>query len=144
MAASKSDSPELIIHCDGGSRNNPGPAGFGYVISDGSGRRLEGRGEFIGSATNNVAEYKGLIAAATRAVELGARSVTFRVDSELIERQVAGQYRVKSPNLKPLFAELMGVLKQISKWRVEHVRREYNADADLLANRAMDARGVVT
>jgi ribonuclease HI len=144
VSASKSDPSELIIHCDGGARNNPGPAGFGYVIWDGSGRRLEGRGEFIGTATNNVAEYKGLIAAAARAVELDAGSVTFRVDSELLERQISGRYRVKSPNLKPLFAKLMSTLKQIDKWRVEHVRREYNADADLLANQAMDARGVVT
>jgi ribonuclease HI len=134
----------LIIHCDGGARNNPGPAGFGYVIFDQNGRRLEGRGEFIGTATNNEAEYRGLIAAATRAAELGVPSVVFRVDSELLERQISGRYRVKAPNLRPLFLELKAVLGRLPSWSVEHVRREHNADADRLANLAMDARGVVT
>ena len=134
----------LIINCDGGSRGNPGPAGFGYVIHTSDGRPVEARGEFLGETTNNVAEYKGIIAAARRVAELGARSATFRVDSELLQRQVTGRYRVKAAHLKPLFAELMAALGRIDRWRVEHVRRENNELADELANQAMDVRGVVT
>lgn len=134
----------LIIHTDGGARGNPGPAAFGYVICSSNGEKIEGRGEFIGETTNNVAEYKGMIAAAKRTVELGADAAEFRVDSELLERQVRGKYRVKAAHLKPLFAELMAVLQQIPEWRVCHVRREHNSEADELANRAMDTGGVVT
>lgn len=134
----------LIIHTDGGARGNPGPAAFGYVICNSNGEKIEGRGEFIGEATNNVAEYKGMIAAAKRTVELGADEAEFRVDSELLERQVKGRYRVRAPHLKPLFAELMAALQQIPEWRVRHVRREQNTEADELANRAMDTGGVVT
>jgi len=105
---------------------------------------LEARGEFIGEATNNVAEYRGMLAAARRAVELGARVVAFRVDSQLLERQVRGQYRVRAPHLKPLLAELRDLLRQIPEWTVEHVRRGHNREADRLVRRAIDARGVVT
>jgi len=132
------------VYVDGGSRNNPGPAGFGYVILDGAGREIEGRGEFIGEATNNVAEYRGMIAAARRVAELGGGPVLFRVDSQLLERQVAGRYRVKAAHLKPLFAELTAALRRLSDWRIEHVPREQNTLADALVNRAIDARGVVT
>ena len=91
-----------------------------------------------------VAEYKGMIAAARRAVALGARTVEFRVDSELVQRQVTGRYRVKAPHLKPLLAEVMAVLGRIPEWRVVHVPRSANREADAMANRALDARGVVT
>ena len=134
----------LIVHADGGSRGNPGPAGFGYVICDARGKRIEARGEFVGKTTNNVAEYKGMIAAARRVAELGADAADFRVDSELLERQVAGKYRVKAKHLRPLFAELMAALERVPEWSVRHVRREQNTEADRLANRAMDVRGVVT
>jgi len=140
----KREPARLIIHVDGASRNNPGPAAFGYVVRDDRGRKIEARGEFIGEATNNVAEYTGMIAAARRAGELGARSAEFRVDSELLARQVAGTYRVKAPHLKPLFAQLLAALHRIPQWRVRHVPRESNRAADRLANRALDARGAVT
>ena len=144
MPKPKGDRTRLIIHTDGGSRNNPGPAGFGYVICDTRGREIEARGEFAGETTSNVAEYKGMIAAARRAVELAAAAVEFRVDSELLERQIAGRYRVKAPHLKPLFADLMAALRQIPDWRIRHVSREQNRRADQLVNRAIDVRGVVT
>ena len=144
MTRADATPPRLIIHADGGSRGNPGPAGFGYVICDAHGKKIEGRGEFIGETTNNVAEYKGMIAAVRRVVELGTAAAEFRVDSELLERQVAGKYRVKAKHLKPLFAELMAALRQIPEWNVRHVRREQNTVADRFANRAMDERGVVT
>ena len=144
MPTPKAGQPPLVIHVDGASRNNPGPAGFGYVIREQGGREIAARGEFIGETTSNVAEYRGMIAAAKRVVELGAGSATFRVDSQLLERQVSGRYRVKAAHLKPLFAELMGALRQIPEWRVEHVPREQNREPDRLANRAVNVRGVVT
>ncbi len=144
MPQSRDQNTRLIIHADGGSRNNPGPSAFAYVICDPHGRPLEQHGEYIGETTNNVAEYKALIAAARRAAQLGSHSVEFRVDSELIQRQVTGQYRVKSPHLKPLFRELMADLRRIPTWTVRHVPREQNTAADLLVNRAIDTRGVVT
>jgi ribonuclease HI len=114
------------------------------VICDAAGEEIYSRGEFVGRATNNVAEYRGLIAAARQVAELGGRSVTFRVDSQLLQRQVAGQYRVKAAHLKPLHAELMAALRQIPDWSVEHVRREHNRHADALVNQAMNTRGVVS
>ena len=144
MSQSPDQNTRLIIHADGGSRNNPGPAALAYVICDQHNRPLERRGEYIGETTNNVAEYKALIAAARRAAQLGSQSVEFRIDSELIQRQVAGQYRVKSPHLKPLFRELMAELRRIPAWTVRHVPREENTTADLLVNQAIDVRGVVT
>ena len=135
--------PDLIVNTDGAARNNPGPAGFGYVILDRSGRDIEARGEFIGQATSNVADYRGMIAAARRALELGGRAVEFRVDSQLLERQVLGRYKVKAPHLKPLLAELMGVLDRLPEWSIRYTPRELNSAADRLANRAIDARGVV-
>ncbi len=134
----------LIIHTDGAARGNPGPAAFGYAVFDADGEWLEGRGEFIGDTTSNVAEYKGMIAAARRAAELGAAEAEFRVDSELLERQVNGAYRVKAPHLRRLHAELMAALDRLPSWRVCHVRRAHNAEADRLANQALDARGVAT
>ena len=134
----------LIVHADGGSRNNPGPAAFGYVICDEHDGPIESRGEFIGETTNNVAEYRGLIAAAERAAALGAQSVEFRVDSELLQRQATGAYRVKAAHLKPLHRQLLAALARIPAWTVRHVPREQNHRADALANRAMDVRGVVT
>jgi ribonuclease HI len=132
-----------VVHCDGGARGNPGPAGFGFVICDADGEEVYSRGEFVGNATNNVAEYRGLIAAARQVAELGGRSVTFRVDSQLLQRQVTGQYRVKAAHLKPLHADLMQALRAVPGWSVEHVRREHNRHADKLVNQAIDARGVV-
>ena len=144
MATRQGGSDRLVIYVDGAARHNPGPAGFGYVISDGRGRAIESRGEFLGEATCNVAEYKGMLAAARRAAALGARTVEFRLDSELVQRQVTGRYRVKAPHLKPLWAEVKAALRRIPEWRVVHVPRSANREADAMANRALDARGVVT
>lgn len=135
---------KLVINVDGGSRNNPGPAGYGFVIKDSSGKIIEQRGSFIGEATNNVAEYRGLIEAARRASELGAEDVLFQVDSELLAKQVEGKYRVKAPHLQPLFVELMSLLRKIPSWKVRHVRRELNSEADLLVNQAIDCRGDIS
>ena len=128
----------LILHVDGGSRGNPGPAGCGAVLLDASGRVVDEKSRFIGHATSNEAEYHALIMGLKAARERGAAEITIRADSQLMVRQINGAYKVKSPNLRPLFSEAKNLLSEFSAWRAEHVRRELNARADTLANRAMD------
>lgn len=135
----------LIIHIDGGARGNPGPAGVGVVIHDAeSGAAVHEAGYFVGRTTNNVAEYHGLLKALAAARELGAKQVDIRSDSQLMVRQITGQYRVKSEDLRPLYEQARQHLAALGKWRIEHIRREQNARADALANLAMDARKDVT
>jgi ribonuclease HI len=123
---------------DGGSRGNPGPAGYGVRIEQDDGRVVELK-EAIGIATNNVAEYSGLIAALAWAVQNGVSKMHIRADSDLLVKQMRGEYRVKSPGLQPLFERARALSRQIGDVRFEHVRREFNKDADRLANEAMDA-----
>ena len=127
-----------VIHCDGGSRGNPGPAAYGAIIEDTKGHRVATLSQFLGNKTNNAAEYHGLLASLRKAAELGIKKVKVRMDSELIVRQLNGQYRVKNANLKPLYAECVDVLRSFDSWTVDHVRRELNAEADRLANEALD------
>ena len=122
---------------DGGSRGNPGPAGYGVRIEQDDGSVVELK-ESIGIATNNVAEYRGLIAALAWAVANGVSRLHVRADSDLLVKQMRGEYRVKSPGLQPLFEEARALARQIGHVRFEHVRRELNEDADRLANEAMD------
>jgi ribonuclease HI len=130
----------LIIHTDGGARGNPGPAAAGVSIVDAAtGDAVHEAGYFLGETTNNVAEYQGLLRGLARARELGATRVSVRSDSELMVRQIHGQYRVKSAALKPLFQGVMQHLRAVEQWDVEHVRRDGNKRADQLANAAMDA-----
>lgn len=130
----------LSIHIDGGSRGNPGPAAVGIVIVDAdSGQALRETGVHLGQATNNVAEYQGLIRAVQAAVELGATELLIHSDSELMVRQVLGQYRVKSEDLRPLYQQAMTLLRKVPKWTLTHVRREKNQRADQLVNAALDA-----
>ena len=122
---------------DGGSRGNPGPAGYGVRIESESGHVTELK-RSLGVCTNNVAEYGGLIAALTWAADHGVRRLRIRSDSELLVKQMRGEYRVKSPGLQPLFEEARGLVRRIGSVVFEHVRRELNKDADRLANEAMD------
>ena len=122
---------------DGGSRGNPGPAGYGVHIEQDDGRVVELK-ESIGIATNNVAEYSGLIAALAWAVAHGVSRLHVRADSDLLVKQMRGEYRVKSPGLQPLFEQARALARQIGDVKFEHVRREFNKDADRLANEAMD------
>jgi ribonuclease HI len=122
---------------DGGSRGNPGPAGYGVRIEREDGTIVELK-EALTHCTNNVAEYSGLLAALRWAVEHGARQLLVRSDSELLVKQMRGEYRVKNPGLQPLYEEARGLVRQIGRVRFEHVRRELNAEADRLANEAMD------
>lgn len=135
----KKEVKELVIYTDGASRGNPGKAGIGVAIYDEEHHLIEELCSFIGESTNNVAEYKAMILAAQRAVHYHAKGVTFKADSELMVRQLNGAYRVKSPNILPLYNELITLLGNIPAWKVRHVRREENTLADILANRGIDS-----
>lgn len=126
---------------DGGSRGNPGPAGYGAYIDDGAGGLLAKRSGFLGIATNNVAEYQGLLAALRAAREMGARYVEILADSLLIVQQMNGRWQVKNEALKRLHAEARALADRIERFSIKHVPREKNREADKLANEAMD-RGV--
>jgi ribonuclease HI len=129
----------VIAYTDGGARGNPGPAGSGVVIYDEGGHKeLAAIGEYLGETTNNVAEYTAVIMALQKAKELGADTVHIRMDSELVCRQMSGQYRVKQPHLQTLFARVHTLMQDFQKVTCEHVRREKNLRADELANQAMD------
>jgi ribonuclease HI len=123
---------------DGGSRGNPGPAAWAVAILDAAGEYREGYAGVLGHATNNVAEYSALVEALKLAEQNGAREVEIFADSELIVRQVQGLYRVKHPDLKPLFGEAMSRVEGFKSFRIEHVRREKNKQADRLVNVALD------
>jgi ribonuclease HI len=124
-------------HVDGGARGNPGPAGYGVHITRDDGSIVELKAS-IGIATNNVAEYNGLLAALRWAVDDGVRSLHVKADSELMIKQMLGEYRVKNPGLQPLYEEARQLAGRIGRVAFEHVRREHNKDADRLANEAMD------
>lgn len=130
---------KLVVHVDGGARGNPGPAAIGVVVSDADGAVLEQLGEMIGETTNNVAEYRALLRGLERASALGAEEVEVVGDSELVARQVNGQYKVKHAGLKPLHAEALRALARFPRWRVRTVPRSHNAAADALVNAALDA-----
>ena len=130
---------KLIAWADGASRGNPGPASWGMVVADEDGGELAARGEAIGRATNNVAEYRGAIAAVEAALELGADELELRLDSELVVRQLEGRYRVKNRQLKPLFERLQALIDRLDRFQATHVPRERNRRADALANEALDA-----
>jgi probable phosphoglycerate mutase len=124
-------------YVDGGSRGNPGPAGYGVHIEEEDGTVTELK-ESLGLATNNVAEYSGLIAALRWAAANGVSKLHVRADSELLVKQMRGEYRVKSVGLQPLYELARALTRQIGDVTFEHVRREFNKDADRLANEAMD------
>lgn len=136
--------PELgasaVASIDGGSRGNPGPAGYGVRIERDDGSVVELKGS-IGICTNNVAEYRGLLAALSWALEHGVRRLHVRSDSELLVKQMRGEYRVKHAGLQPLFADARDIIRRIGHVTFEHVRRELNVEADRLANEAMDDEG---
>jgi ribonuclease HI len=130
---------KVVVHVDGGARGNPGPAAAGAVISTSDGEVLDEAAEAIGVATNNVAEYRGLLLGLARARELGASEVEVVNDSELIAKQVNGLYKVKHPDMKPLHAAARKALKGFERWSIRSVPRAQNADADALVNQALDA-----
>jgi ribonuclease HI len=128
----------VTAHCDGGSRGNPGPAGFGAVIEDGRGQVLARLSEFLGVQTNNYAEYSGLVAVLKWALEHGYRRVKMVSDSELMVKQMKGQYKVGSPGLRPLWEEARALTRKLEGFQIAHTLRGGNKEADRLANEAMD------
>lgn len=134
----------ITVRFDGGSRGNPGPAAAGVVLEADDGTVIQAFGKFIGDATSNAAEYRGLIAGLEAAKALGAKHVRVLGDSELVIRQVLGEYRVRHEALKPLHARVMSLLGQFPRSEVVHNRRAHNALADRLANLAMDKARDVT
>ena len=130
---------KVIIHTDGGSRGNPGPAAAGFVLDDPAGSRLQAKAFFLGETTNNVAEYTALVKGLEAARELGADQVAVCSDSELLVRQLNGQYKVKSALIRPLFEQVNALRTQFKGFEIRHVRRDKNKRADQLVNQALDA-----
>ena len=132
---------KVTVEADGGSRGNPGPAGYGAVVRDAAtGEVLAERSEGIGVTTNNVAEYQGLIAGLRAAAELGAEVVDVRMDSKLVVEQMSGRWKVRHPAMQPLAQEAARLAREIGSVRFEWVPRLRNSRADALANQAMDAQ----
>jgi probable phosphoglycerate mutase len=128
----------LVAHIDGGARGNPGPAGYGVAIQDGTGRPVAELSEYLGKQTNNYAEYSGLLAALTYALKHGHKALKVYSDSELMVKQIKGQYKVKNPALQELHGKATRMIRELDTFEIRHVLREKNRDADRLANQAMD------
>ena len=128
----------LTVNVDGGARGNPGPAAVGVVVRDEGGDVLEERGETIGRATNNVAEYRALLLGIELAAAHGATELDLVGDSELVVKQMKGEYKVKDATMRELNAEVKAALRPFDSWSIRHVRRAQNADADRLVNQALD------
>jgi ribonuclease HI len=128
----------IVAYCDGGSRGNPGPAGFGVYIQDSAGSVVAELSQYLGARTNNFAEYSALLAALEFAIAKGHRSLRVVSDSELMVKQIKGQYRVNSPELRPLYEEAKRRIPQLDHFQIQHVLRDKNRHADRLANLAMD------
>src|SRR5262245_63369811 len=126
------------LRCDGGSRGNPGPGALGYVLCDASGAEVEARGEYLGVCTNNVAEYRSLLAGLEAASRWGVHSLVVRMDSELVVRQMLGQYKVKNQGLKPLHAEARTAAAKLGSVRYESVPRDDNDREGALVHEAPD------
>ncbi len=128
----------VTAFCDGGSRGNPGPAGYGVFIEGPDGEKLAELSDYLGKTTNNVAEYSALLAALEWALQSGHRRMRVVADSELLVKQIQGRYKVNSPDLRPLYEEAKRRIARLAMFRVEHVLRGKNQKADRLANLAMD------
>lgn len=139
MSIKMPDTQEVVAYIDGGSRGNPGPAAYGVAVCNAQGARLASFSKFLGRATNNVAEYQGLLAALDYAIERGHTRLKVISDSELLARQITGQYKVKNPDLKILHERARRLIEQLDSFSIQHVLREKNREADRLVNEALDA-----
>jgi len=139
------NSPEIIAHVDGASRGNPGPAAYGVAIETAGGEPVTAFGKYLGETTNNFAEYQGLLAALEYALSHHYSRLNVVTDSELMVRQIEGRYKVRSPDLKLLYDRAQALIRCLKSFSIRHVLREYNREADRLANKALDAaeRGVL-
>jgi len=138
FADSNSVAPWVLAHCDGGSRGNPGPAGFGAVLVDSEGHTVAELSEFLGIRTNNFAEYSGLLACLEYALKHHIPRLKVVSDSELMVKQIQGKYKVNSPDLKPLWQEARNRIAKLDGFEITHALRHKNKEADALANQAMD------
>jgi len=129
---------KIIAHIDGGSRGNPGPAAAGFTLADSAGTQLQAKAFFLGQATNNIAEYTSLVKALEAAKQIGAEQLMLFSDSELLVRQINGQYKVKSEQIRPLFHQAINLLGEFKNWKVQHIAREKNKEADRLVNQALN------
>ncbi len=129
---------DIIAYIDGASRGNPGPAAAGFTLADSAGTQLQTKAFFLGQATNNIAEYTSLIKALEAAKQIGAEQLMVFSDSELLVRQINGQYKVKSEQIRPLFREAVNLLNGFKNWKVRHIARENNKEADSLVNQALN------
>jgi len=132
------DPPFVHAHCDGGSRGNPGPSGYGAIITDDKGQTIAELSEFLGVRTNNYAEYSGLLAVLDWVITNNRPRVKLVSDSELMVKQIQGKYKVNSPDLKPLWQEARNRIAKLEKFEISHALRHKNKEADALANQAMD------
>jgi ribonuclease HI len=133
----------IEIFIDGGARGNPGPAGVGVLILDGTGKKLKEVSKYIGEATNNIAEYNALLYGLEEALILRADQIKINLDSELVAKQLGGEYRVKDENLRPLFERAVNMLKGFKNFEINHIVREKNKEADKLVNKAINLAGLI-
>lgn len=144
MARQESSTPpaaqveHAVLWTDGAARGNPGPAGIGAILKSPSGEVLYTGSEFLGHTTNNVAEYKAVLLGLAGALAQGVQAIEVRADSELLIKQLKGEYRVKSPGLRPLFEEARRLISRFTSVKLTHIRRELNGEADRLANQGID------
>lgn len=132
---------KAILFADGGSRGNPGPSGSGAVLKGDDGSTIAEVNAFIGHTSNNVAEYTGLLIGLKKAIELGVKQIEVRMDSQLVVRQILGEYKVKNEKLIPLYREALELSRKFSDFKINHIPRDLNKEADILANKAMDKGG---
>jgi ribonuclease HI len=130
---------KVVVHVDGGSRGNPGPAAAAAVLTTPDGDVVDEASELLGIATNNVAEYRGVLLGLARAKALGASEVEVVNDSELVAKQINGLYKVKHAAMRPLYRDAMAALREFDSWSIRSVPRAQNADADALVNQALDS-----
>ncbi|MBU0605280.1 MAG: ribonuclease HI family protein [Candidatus Omnitrophica bacterium] len=135
-------SKKLYIYADGGSRGNPGPSGIGVVILDSNRKKIKESFKFIGETTNNIAEYSALVSGLEAAVALKATDIVIYLDSELLTKQLNGEYKVRDANMKILFNESLGLLKKFDSFEVKHIARAKNKEADKLVNKAINLAGL--
>ncbi|OGW78651.1 MAG: hypothetical protein A3K16_03730 [Omnitrophica bacterium RIFCSPLOWO2_01_FULL_45_24] len=131
------------IYIDGGSRGNPGPAGIGVVILDERGKKIKDIAKYIGETTNNIAEYNALLYGLEEALIIRADEILINMDSELIAKQLSGDYRVKDSNIKPLFERALNMLKSFKGFEIKHIKREKNKEADKLVNKAINLASLI-
>ena len=134
---------KLLVYVDGGARGNPGPAGIGVVLQSADGRIVKEFKKYIGIATNNVAEYNAVVYGLQEALIEKADEIELRVDSELVARQLKGEYKVKSPHIRPLFEQALHIIKGFNSFVVKQIPREENKEADKLVNQAINLGGLI-